>query len=157
MLLTFLSRVADSSPRSDKTQQPVSSACAPGLAISRACLAPMARKSGLQHKVLALYRRALVTAKRKDAVEDQGFTSFVRSEFRFQVRPRGAGPGVRSARRFSPCPARQARAVPRRDFQRIEYLIRKGEKQLRTLGNEHVEGVRVAHMVDNPKNPTQGE
>lgn len=38
--------------------------------------------------------------------------------------------------------------MPRKDFQRVEYLIRKGEKQLAVLGDAHVQGVHVAHVVD---------
>lgn len=50
----------------------------------------MARKSGLQKRVLALYRQALAVAKAKDRVDNQEFVAFVRAEFRRQVRWRAA-------------------------------------------------------------------
>lgn len=40
----------------------------------------------------------------------------------------------------------QAAAVPRSDFQRIEHLIRKGEKQLKLLQNDRVSSVAEASV-----------
>lgn len=94
------------------------------------------RLSGLQKSVLALYRSTLREATRKDRqlqVKDDAIASFpfllqkeqttchyARSEFR-----------------------KQAQSVKRSDFQKIEYMIRKGKKHLKLLkmpGTKVVQG-----------------
>ncbi|OWZ21800.1 putative mitochondrial protein [Phytophthora megakarya] len=62
--------------------------------------------SGLQLQVLALYKKALQAAKHKD----QDTVRYVRERFRGDVRH-----------------------IDRKDFVLIEYMLRKGERDLKTL------------------------
>ncbi|KZF24644.1 hypothetical protein L228DRAFT_245630 [Xylona heveae TC161] len=64
------------------------------------------RLSGLQKEVLALYRRCLREAAKKPIESRDNFKAFARSEFRRNT------------------------AMDKRDFGAIEYLLRKGERQL---------------------------
>ena len=64
------------------------------------------KHSGLQLQVLALYRRALRLAREKPGDSRISSVEFVRKEFR------------------------KHKDVDKKDFRRIEYLIRKAEKQL---------------------------
>lgn len=85
--------------------------------------------SGLQKEVVSLYRRFLRIAAEKDAPRGASLshllrqadtsTLFVRQEFR-----------------------RQVQSVKRSNFKAIEYMIRKGEKQLKVL---HMPGAGVVH------------
>lgn len=92
------------------------------------------RLSGIQRDVLALYRKVLRETLKKDREtlatdkvslpallannrSDNSSTSFASDEFR-----------------------RQAAAIKRSDFKRIEYMIRKGEKQIKLL---RMPGVKV--------------
>ena len=88
-------------------------------------MAPVARLSGLQKDVLALYRSILRETIRKDrkptvdihaplnqlfSSSSKSSTSFARDKFR-----------------------EEASSVKRSDFKTIEYKIRKGQKQLKLL------------------------
>ncbi|EKU20503.1 lyr family of fe s cluster biogenesis protein [Nannochloropsis gaditana CCMP526] len=69
------------------------------------------RASGLQKEVLSLYRRVLRAARVKDAGKiDGGTYTLARTRFR-----------------------EDATSVSRMDFQKIEFLIRQGHKQLKYL------------------------
>lgn len=70
----------------------------------------MTRHSELQLKVLKLYKQLLVAARGKD-----GFRSFIQKEFR------------------------QNSSIPRKDFLQIEYLFRRGERQLIMLKREGIQ------------------
>jgi len=70
----------------------------------------MARHSGLQRQVLALYREALRTARGSGADSRAALVHFAAREFR-----------------------RHARGVDRLDFQRIEHLLRAGRKKIDAL------------------------
>jgi hypothetical protein len=91
-----------------------------------------ARLSGVQRDVLSLYRRILREAVSKDRESSEAMaksfltllsgdesnatsTSYAAAEFR-----------------------RQAASVKRLDFKRIEYMIRKGDKQVKLLRMPHV-------------------
>lgn len=100
-----------------------------------------ARHSGLQKEVLALYRVALRAARAKPPGQRESTAEYIRSEFRFQVRARARRPTAAAARHAAPP---QARDVARSDIQRIEYLIRKGKKQLKLLSSEQAGSVVVA-------------
>eukprot|EP00977_Amphora_coffeiformis_P019673 scaffold7386_cov160-Amphora_coffeaeformis.AAC.3 len=90
----------------------------------------MARHSGLQKDVFALYRKILRVALQKDRTSSSPLsfvtarcdanssTSYACQEFR-----------------------RQAHQVKRNDFKRIEYMIRKGEKHTKLLGMPGVQTV----------------
>lgn len=84
--------------------------------------------SGLQKEVLSLYRKILRQAVQKDRLKHvskpiPSFTSLIQgkddnhSSIHF------------AAKEFR----KQAQSVKRSDFKRIEYMIRKGEKQLKLL------------------------
>lgn len=93
------------------------------------------RHSGLQKDVLSLYRKLLREAFKKDQAaapsalpftarlgQLDSSTSYAAAEFR-----------------------RQASSVQRSDFKKIEYMLRKGEKQLKLLRMPGVSTVRGAH------------
>ncbi|KAF2710425.1 hypothetical protein K504DRAFT_466836 [Pleomassaria siparia CBS 279.74] len=63
-------------------------------------------RSGLQRDVLALYRQCMKAVQQKPIENRDNFRSFARSEFRHHL------------------------AVSKKDFGTIEYLIRKGRRQL---------------------------
>ena len=100
--------------------------------------------SGLQKEVLALYRKVLREAHHKDCQ--------ALSTTKEQQRPSLAYLLGRKRRQNDPSTTtryaveefrRQAQSVKRSDFKRIEYLIRKGEKQVKLLqmpGVKHVLG-----------------
>ncbi len=64
--------------------------------------------SGLQKQVLSLYRSYLRVAREKERTGAEGTVTFVRQKFRSE-----------------------AEAVGRMEFQKIEYLLRKGDRQLK--------------------------
>ncbi|KAJ1972801.1 hypothetical protein H4R35_004477 [Dimargaris xerosporica] len=74
------------------------------------------RRSGLQTDVLRLYRDCFRAIRAKPKESQPRFKAFVRAQFhRTSVQPR--------------------------DFTTIEYLIRRGRKQLETYQNPHVHDV----------------
>ena len=88
--------------------------------------------SGLQKEVLALYRSILREAVRKDRdfFQSSGHYSF--TSFLSNRAPRnelGSTTTSYAAKEFR----RQASSVKRSDFKRIEYMIRKGQKQIKLM------------------------
>ncbi len=89
----------------------------------------VARHSGLQKQVLQLYRDLVRAAKAKvkvkpvasDAPYAAGFLSAVRAQFRADA------------------------AVPKSQFSHIEYLLRKGHKQLAVLRSPSARGLSLSH------------
>mmetsp|Transcript_14828 Transcript_14828/g.16777 ORF Transcript_14828/g.16777 Transcript_14828/m.16777 type:complete len:85 (-) Transcript_14828:253-507(-) len=75
--------------------------------------------SGVQKKVLALYRKALQTAISKGPENRQQNVEFVRNEFRKHA------------------------DLKRKDFRTIEYLIRNGEKQIKLMSMPGVSTVKT--------------
>lgn len=71
-------------------------------------MARAARLSGLQRDVLALYRRCLRAARAKPVDTRPNFEAFARREFEKNI------------------------SRDKKDFQTIEFLLRKGERQLET-------------------------
>mmetsp|Transcript_17248 Transcript_17248/g.27873 ORF Transcript_17248/g.27873 Transcript_17248/m.27873 type:complete len:87 (-) Transcript_17248:246-506(-) len=79
----------------------------------------MVRHSGLQKDVLRLYKRALKAAKLKDAgLSLKNSVGVVKAEFR-----------------------ENAQQVSRRDFRKIEYLLRQGERKVETIERPSVKKV----------------
>ncbi|KAL8404241.1 hypothetical protein RB594_009194 [Gaeumannomyces avenae] len=68
----------------------------------------MSRLSGLQKEVLALYRSSLREIRKKPAPARPHFHAFARAEFEKNL------------------------AIDKRDFAAVEYLLRKGRRQLET-------------------------
>ncbi|KAF1355106.1 complex 1 protein-domain-containing protein [Delphinella strobiligena] len=66
----------------------------------------MARLSGLQRDVLSLYRKCLREARKKPLDVRSNFLDFARSEFRQHLH------------------------VDKKDFSAVEYMVRKGHRQL---------------------------
>ncbi|EON66678.1 hypothetical protein W97_05924 [Coniosporium apollinis CBS 100218] len=66
----------------------------------------MPRLSGLQRDVLSLYRQCLRAAAKKPAKTQQNFKMFARNEFREHI------------------------SLNKKDFATIEFLLRKGHRQL---------------------------
>ena len=96
--------------------------------------------SGLQKDVLSLYRRVLREACRKDR---QAFLDRNESSPSFGALLTGRAPvkPSTSTTRFAASEfRRQAATVKRSDFKKIEYMIRKGDKQIKLL---RTPGVRV--------------
>lgn len=100
----------------------------------------MARHSGLQKEVLALYRKILRVAVEKDraVLASHGFATAYRDEH---------------TSTFYACQEfrRQANQAKRNDFKRVEYMIRKGEKLLKLLqmpGVQTIGGPSAVHSDD---------
>jgi succinate dehydrogenase assembly factor 1 len=102
----------------------------------------MARLSGVQKDVLSLYRRVLRAAVEKDrsvaAAEagDRLFVSMLQSRRRDDHDRNQQTSTLYAAAEFR----RQAASVKRSDFKKIEYMLRKGEKQIKLL---QMPGVKV--------------
>ena len=77
----------------------------------------MARLSGVQKQVLSLHRSLLRAARSKPLEARRDIELFVNSEFR-----------------------KNATAVDRKNFQTIEFLLRRGNKQLQMLRSSDVSG-----------------
>lgn len=77
----------------------------------------MARLSGLQRDVLALYRNCLRAARKKPAQTRPNFESFARREFEKHIH------------------------MDRRDFGSIEFLVRKGTRQLETYDAPNITNI----------------
>lgn len=90
----------------------------------------MARLSGMQKDVLALYRRVLRAAAAKDRQTDKD-TTFVRLLFHPSTTIRYAKAEFR----------RQSESTKKSDFKKIEYMIRKGDKHIKLLGMPGVKAV----------------
>lgn len=78
------------------------------------------RLSGVQREVLSLHRSLLRMARSKETEARRNIELFVNAEFR-----------------------KNAAEVDRRDIQTIEYLLRRGRKQLQLLQEKHVSGFSV--------------
>ena len=90
----------------------------------------MARHSGLQKQVLALYRKILRVAVDKDrAVLAAAGSSTTHQRLFVAARRDATSSTAYACREFR----RQAHQVQRNDFKRIEYMMRKGEKHLKLL------------------------
>ncbi|KAG0592805.1 hypothetical protein M758_1G274300 [Ceratodon purpureus] len=76
----------------------------------------MARLSGMQKQVLSLYRSYLRAARSKPAESRKDIELFVGAEFRKNAR------------------------LDKKDFQSIEFLMRRGHKQLEMLKDRDVSG-----------------
>lgn len=94
------------------------------------------RLSGLQRDVLALYRRVLRAAAKKDRENRNAAVKF--SALLSQSNGDDASSTCYAAAEFR----RQAATVKRSDFKKIEYLIRKGDKQVKLLNMPGVNVVR---------------
>ncbi|KAF9730705.1 hypothetical protein PMIN06_006407 [Paraphaeosphaeria minitans] len=79
----------------------------------------MARLSGLQRDVLSLYRRCLRAARAKPVTNRGHFQALARNEFH------------------------KHRAVDKKDFSAIEYLLRRGRRQLEMYEEAGVRDVKV--------------
>ncbi|XP_047075904.1 succinate dehydrogenase assembly factor 1, mitochondrial-like [Lolium rigidum] len=86
-------------------------------------MAPRLKLSGIQRQALALYRGFLRTARLKSPEERQMIESVVSAEFR-----------------------ENARSVDRRNFVYIEYLIRRGKRQLDQLKNPDITGLSTLRI-----------
>ncbi|KAF3762553.1 hypothetical protein M406DRAFT_264289 [Cryphonectria parasitica EP155] len=78
----------------------------------------MARLSGLQREVLVLYRGCLREARKKPEATRKHFEAFARAEFEKNI------------------------AIEKRDFAAIEFLLRKGRRQLETYSAPGIKDVR---------------
>ncbi|KIW01342.1 uncharacterized protein PV09_07114 [Verruconis gallopava] len=78
----------------------------------------MARLSGVQRDVLSLYRKCLRAANKKPAETRMNFINFTKEEFR------------------------KNRNLDRKDFGTIEFLIRKGHRQLAIYEDPGIKNIR---------------
>ncbi|PYH40532.1 succinate dehydrogenase assembly factor 1 [Aspergillus saccharolyticus JOP 1030-1] len=78
----------------------------------------MARLSGLQREVLSLYRRCLREIRKKPIETRQKFKIYARTEFQRHVE------------------------MSKKDFNAIEYLLRKGHRQLETYSSPEIRNIR---------------
>ncbi|KAJ6714052.1 SUCCINATE DEHYDROGENASE ASSEMBLY FACTOR 1 MITOCHONDRIAL [Salix viminalis] len=90
-----------------------------------------ARLSGMQKQVLSLYRGFLRAARSKPPEDRRQIESFVSAEFR-----------------------RNSKQVDRKNFIYIEYLLRRGKKQLEQLNSPDTVGLSSMNVTfsENPKN-----
>mmetsp|Transcript_17980 Transcript_17980/g.23242 ORF Transcript_17980/g.23242 Transcript_17980/m.23242 type:complete len:118 (-) Transcript_17980:403-756(-) len=101
-------------------------------------MAPAPRLSGLQHHVFSLYRKVLREALKKDQqLHASGKETLATSFVSLLQDGTHAGTSTSFASKEYKL---KAHSVKRTDFKRIEYMIRKGEKQLKLL---QMPGVRV--------------
>ena len=94
------------------------------------------RLSGLQKEVLSLYRRILREAFKKDLSS----SSAAAPKFVAFLQGKDQSSSTTSTKYAAQEFRRQAGSVSRSDFKRIEYMIRKGEKQVKLL---QMPGVKV--------------
>ncbi|PSR97560.1 complex 1 protein-domain-containing protein [Coniella lustricola] len=78
----------------------------------------MARLSGLQKQVLVLYRNCLRQARKKPDATRRHFEAFARAEFNKNL------------------------AIEKRDFAAIEFLLRKGQRQLEAYSAPGIRDIR---------------
>ncbi|KAH8760807.1 hypothetical protein BGZ57DRAFT_586279 [Hyaloscypha finlandica] len=76
------------------------------------------RYSGLQREVLSLYRKCLRESRKKDVIVRPHFESFARTEFE-----KGIG-------------------LDKKDFAAIEFLLRKGQRQLEMYSSPGIKDIR---------------
>ncbi|KAM1861923.1 hypothetical protein TB2_002313 [Malus domestica] len=90
------------------------------------------RLSGMQKQVLSLYRGFLRAARTKSAEDRQRIESLVSIEFR-----------------------RNAKEVDRKNFLYVEYLLRRGKKQLDQLRSPDIVGLSATNVsFSQTKDPT---
>ena len=80
---------------------------------------PLTRLSGLQRSVLSLYRRCLRVARTKPRANRPNFETFARREFEKAIH------------------------LDKKDFGTIEFMMRKGERQLEVYGEKGVTNIAV--------------
>ncbi|OJJ47435.1 hypothetical protein ASPZODRAFT_63541 [Penicilliopsis zonata CBS 506.65] len=78
----------------------------------------MARLSGLQREVLSLYRKCLRTIRQKPLNARDNFRAYAREEFRKNL------------------------SLSKKDFTAIEYLLRKGYRQLEMYSSPGIRDIR---------------
>ncbi|ORY99031.1 hypothetical protein BCR43DRAFT_488603 [Syncephalastrum racemosum] len=79
---------------------------------------PSARRSGLQTQVLNLYRQCFRAARQKPKENRPHFYAFIRREFR-------------------------AHDIRRTDFATIEYMLRRGQRQLETYSSPSIQDIHL--------------
>ncbi|KAL1934992.1 hypothetical protein VTP01DRAFT_4132 [Rhizomucor pusillus] len=77
-----------------------------------------AKRSGLQQQVLNLYRACFRAARQKPAENRPRFYAYIRREFR-------------------------AHPIRKNDFATIEYMLRRGQKQLETYGSPSIQDIHL--------------
>ncbi|KAK2785427.1 hypothetical protein FQN51_003799 [Onygenales sp. PD_10] len=75
------------------------------------------RLSGLQREVLSLYRTALREIRKKPAESQDNFKQFARQEFRKNL------------------------SISKKDFSAIEYLLRKGRRQIEMYASPGIRNI----------------
>ncbi|KAF7712722.1 Succinate dehydrogenase assembly factor 1, mitochondrial [Penicillium ucsense] len=78
----------------------------------------MARLSGLQRDVLSLYRQCLREIRKKPTESQPNFKTYARAEFQKHI------------------------SVNKKDFSAIEYLLRKGNRQLEMYASPGIRNIR---------------
>ncbi|KAJ5712366.1 hypothetical protein N7493_008834 [Penicillium malachiteum] len=78
----------------------------------------MARLSGLQRDVLSLYRKCLRAIRTKPTESRSNFKRYARAEFQKHI------------------------SVSKKDFNTIEYLLRKGHRQLEMYASPGIRNIR---------------
>ncbi|KAL4947256.1 complex 1 protein-domain-containing protein [Aspergillus filifer] len=78
----------------------------------------MARLSGLQREVLSLYRKCLREIRKKPVESQNNFKTYTRTEFNKHI------------------------SISKKDFSTIEYLLRKGSRQLEMYSSPGIRNIR---------------
>ncbi|RAH46443.1 succinate dehydrogenase assembly factor 1 [Aspergillus aculeatinus CBS 121060] len=78
----------------------------------------MARLSGLQREVLSLYRKCLREIRKKPVETRQNFKIYARTEFQKHMK------------------------ISKKDFNAIEYLLRKGHRQVEMYSSPGIRNIR---------------
>jgi hypothetical protein len=103
------------------------------------------RQSGIQREVMALYRSTLRLALKKDRELTTGSLTLEDASFLALLFNKTSTNGHGSTTSYASEEfKRQAASVRRSEFKKIEYMIRKGEKQLKLL---QMPGVSAVHGV----------
>jgi succinate dehydrogenase assembly factor 1 len=103
----------------------------------------MAKLSGLQRSVLHLYRDCLRAARQKPVVRDPSFDVYFGlccSVLRL-TKSISTQEYRNNFRQFARDEFKKNSQIDRKDFAAIEYLVRKGQRQLETYRNETIRNV----------------
>ncbi|KAJ5085643.1 hypothetical protein N7532_010414 [Penicillium argentinense] len=106
----------------------------------------MARLSGLQREVLSLYRKCLREVRNKPLDSQSNFRNYARYVL-YQVQlilslSRGHPIGATRLIRGDRAEFQKHRSVNKKDFGAVEYLLRKGHRQLEMYASPGIRNIR---------------
>ncbi|KAM0341012.1 hypothetical protein ACHAPU_010244 [Fusarium lateritium] len=99
----------------------------------------MARLSGLQREVLTLYRNCLRESRKKPQATRPHFESFAR---RVASKPRHLSDQYSNSNAHYRNEFRRNLTIDKRDFAAIEFLLRKGRRQLESYASPGIKDIK---------------